>query len=182
VVLQQFMLGPAGSGAPPHFHGAAINMLVYGCKEWMLYPPAQAFFSVEHVRRWQQTAGEEKGEEWGGVHDKEEPEEDDKDRQGQSAGATREKKQAEGKDHVKEDATRTAGGKEVKYRVPPHRRTTQPGKENEPGVVGSSGSSAHGRPLRCVQQSGDIMFVPDLWGHAVVNHQPSIAVAIEFRL
>lgn len=42
----QFYLGPTGSGAPPHFHGHAINTLAYGTKEWFLYPPSAAFYST----------------------------------------------------------------------------------------------------------------------------------------
>ena len=41
----QFYLGPAGSGAPPHFHGHAVNTLAYGEKHCFLYPPFQAFYS-----------------------------------------------------------------------------------------------------------------------------------------
>ena len=51
-VLRQFMLGPAGSGAAPHFHGPAINMLAIGRKEWFLFAPADAFFTVRHVAQW----------------------------------------------------------------------------------------------------------------------------------
>ncbi|KAJ1405088.1 hypothetical protein B484DRAFT_483427 [Ochromonadaceae sp. CCMP2298] len=42
----QFYLGPAGSGAPAHFHGHAINSLAFGEKQWILYPPAEAFYST----------------------------------------------------------------------------------------------------------------------------------------
>ena len=34
---------------------------------------------------------------------------------------------------------------------------------------------------QCVQNSGDIMFIPENWGHAVINLQPSIAVAVELH-
>jgi hypothetical protein len=36
------------------------------------------------------------------------------------------------------------------------------------------------RAEHVVQQEGDIMFIPEGWGHAVLNQQPSIAVAAEF--
>jgi len=42
----QFYLGPAGSGAPAHFHGHAVNTLAYGAKHWYLYPPSKAFYST----------------------------------------------------------------------------------------------------------------------------------------
>lgn len=34
--------------------------------------------------------------------------------------------------------------------------------------------------LECVQHSGDLVFVPDMWGHAVVNLRESVGVASEF--
>lgn len=46
----QFYLGPAGSGAPFHFHRAAFNALVWGRKRWLVRPPAAAQYSTEHPR------------------------------------------------------------------------------------------------------------------------------------
>ena len=37
------------------------------------------------------------------------------------------------------------------------------------------------RPLECAQQSGDVLVVPELWGHAVLNVRTSIAIATEVR-
>jgi len=34
---------------------------------------------------------------------------------------------------------------------------------------------------RCVQRQGDVMIVPENWGHGVLNLQDSIAVATEVR-
>lgn len=34
IILKQFILGPKGSGAYPHFHGAALNALAHGRKKW----------------------------------------------------------------------------------------------------------------------------------------------------
>lgn len=45
-VAVQFYLGPAGSGAPVHFHGHAVNTLAYGEKKWFLFAPANAFYST----------------------------------------------------------------------------------------------------------------------------------------
>jgi len=42
---------------------------------------------------------------------------------------------------------------------------------------------AHGdddRALRCVQRKGDLVFVPDSWGHAVLNTKETVALAFEF--
>ncbi len=33
----------------------------------------------------------------------------------------------------------------------------------------------------CVQLPGDVIFVPEFWGHAVVNVRESMAVAYEFH-
>ena len=53
--IGQFYFGPAGSGAPLHYHYQAWNALVYGKKAWVLVPPHQASFSnvpaKEMVRR-----------------------------------------------------------------------------------------------------------------------------------
>jgi len=57
-ILQQFMLGPRGSGAPPHFHNSAWNGLVYGRKRWYLFPPSEAFFSAPGVTAGQWAARE----------------------------------------------------------------------------------------------------------------------------
>lgn len=42
----QFYLGPAGSGAPMHFHGHAVNTLAFGEKRWFLLPPSDAYYST----------------------------------------------------------------------------------------------------------------------------------------
>ena len=38
LVLQQLALGPALSGAPPHIHEPAFNLLVKGAKLWVIFP------------------------------------------------------------------------------------------------------------------------------------------------
>ena len=39
---------------------------------------------------------------------------------------------------------------------------------------------AEGRQvLECVQQPGDVVYVPDHWGHAVLNVEPSVGFATE---
>lgn len=35
------------------------------------------------------------------------------------------------------------------------------------------------KPLACVQEAGDVVFVPDLWGHAVLNLDEAIGFALE---
>ena len=34
--------------------------------------------------------------------------------------------------------------------------------------------------LRCVQRPGDVLWVPDYWGHAVLNLDETVGVALEF--
>ncbi len=45
VMNAQFFVGPAGSGAPFHFHNNALNTLAWGMKRWYLAPPAVTPFS-----------------------------------------------------------------------------------------------------------------------------------------
>ena len=42
-MLKQLSIGGIFSGAQPHFHGPAFNALIYGSKEWILFPPNKAF-------------------------------------------------------------------------------------------------------------------------------------------
>lgn len=49
---QQLYLGPAGSGAPLHFHGHAFNALAWGTKQWYLLPPTDAVFSKQPALDW----------------------------------------------------------------------------------------------------------------------------------
>lgn len=37
------------------------------------------------------------------------------------------------------------------------------------------------RMLTCVQTAGDVMIVPEAWGHGVLNIQESVAVATEYK-
>jgi hypothetical protein len=37
------------------------------------------------------------------------------------------------------------------------------------------------RPVMCVQTAGDVMIIPESWGHGVLNIQESIAVASELK-
>lgn len=41
----QYYLGPPLSAAPFHSHGSAINLIIFGRKQWALLPPAMDFFS-----------------------------------------------------------------------------------------------------------------------------------------
>ncbi len=52
IYLKQFILGGRNSGSPPHFHDHAVNVLIYGVKEWHFWKPSHAFFSFSHVMEW----------------------------------------------------------------------------------------------------------------------------------
>ena len=49
--------------------------------------------------------------------------------------------------------------------------------------AGTGGGGVGARPLgrQCMQNAGDILYVPRLWGHAVLNVQESIGFAVEFE-
>jgi hypothetical protein len=49
---KQFIMGPPRSGAMPHFHGDAVNLLLLGVKLWVLTPPADAAFVDAHAAAW----------------------------------------------------------------------------------------------------------------------------------
>lgn len=91
----QFYVGGALSGAPPHYHSSAWNVLVYGLKRWFIYPPHESFYSKQHVWDWWRSG-------------------------------------------------------------------------NRP------------QALECVQHPGDLVLLPDMWGHAVINLRESVGVASEF--
>ncbi|CAK9044593.1 unnamed protein product [Durusdinium trenchii] len=45
----QFGLGPAGSGAPQHYHTHAYAALFSGKKQWLFYPPPKSSLSRQHA-------------------------------------------------------------------------------------------------------------------------------------
>ena len=47
--------------------------------------------------------------------------------------------------------------------------------------VRTRADEGHRRLLECDQVGGEVIFVPDQWGHAVINLKDSIAVAFEFH-
>jgi ankyrin repeat protein len=51
-VLEQFIAGPAGTGASPHFHGHAFNCLATGRKLWEVTWPKNAYFEVVPARQY----------------------------------------------------------------------------------------------------------------------------------
>eukprot|EP00927_Polykrikos_kofoidii_P064546 TRINITY_DN59852_c0_g1_i1.p1 TRINITY_DN59852_c0_g1~~TRINITY_DN59852_c0_g1_i1.p1 ORF type:complete len:144 (+),score=12.29 TRINITY_DN59852_c0_g1_i1:3-434(+) len=47
----QFGIGPAGSGAPQHYHTHAYTSLFSGRKLWWFFPPPQSALSRQHAIR-----------------------------------------------------------------------------------------------------------------------------------
>lgn len=47
-----WFLGPAFSGAPNHYHGHALNILVHGAKRWFLTPPPHARYGLKSGWEW----------------------------------------------------------------------------------------------------------------------------------
>ena len=45
--------------------------------------------------------------------------------------------------------------------------------EHDGGAADSSGASSE-RPMSCWQRAGDIVYVPDSWSHAVINHRTTL--------
>ena len=50
--MAQFIVGPPLSGAMPHFHGSAANLLIVGLKLWIIVDPGHAEFVQEHALDW----------------------------------------------------------------------------------------------------------------------------------
>ena len=38
------------------------------------------------------------------------------------------------------------------------------------------------RVLQCVQEAGDVIYVPNMWAHLTINLQESIGLAVEFKV
>ena len=42
----------AGSGAPVHYHNHAVSTLLFGAKQWFLFPPHHQVMSHKQIHRW----------------------------------------------------------------------------------------------------------------------------------
>lgn len=67
---------------------------------------------------------------------------------------------------------------------PPHGELSvrHPFQRRLPGDREMGSVTEGGKELRCVQEAGDMVYVPERWGHGVVNLAASIAVAEEFDM
>lgn len=98
---KQFYLGPKDTGAQPHTHNHAWNMMAYGRKLWYMWSPDAAFYTTIPSR-------------------------------------------------------------------PYIDRFVRQLPTNE-------------RPMSCIQEAGDFVYVPAGWGHTALNLEDSIGIAIGFR-
>lgn len=117
-VLTQFNLGPALTGAQPHFHGDAWNGLVYGRKQWFISPPSRAFFA-------------------------------------------------------------RSGQRVIDWLATPPKLAELAARDSKDGAQDGIGSAES--DLLCVQEAGDVVYLPRLWGHAVLNLAQSVGAAVEFE-
>ena len=131
----QFYLGPAGSGSPHHFHGAAINALASGgvC----LSPRRPSILTFQSGKTSQSLV-------W---------------------------------PHTRTRVTRNvaqAYGRKLWALSPPWRARYSA----FPALAAFAAEPSDGL-LACEQRAGDVLYVPNNWGHAVLNLQTSIGVAAE---
>jgi len=153
------------TGAQPHFHGDAWNGLVYGRKQWFITPPSHAFFarSGQRVIDWLATPSKlaelgARDEESEAAAEEEVEEEVEHDNAGAGTNADDGGGGVDGSEWLLDDDDHhdeTEGGTEGKHR----------------GQV----------ELLCVQEAGDLIYVPRLWGHAVLNLAQSVGAAVEFE-
>ena len=98
---KQFYLGPKNTGAQPHTHNHAWNMMAYGRKLWYMWSPDAAFYTTIPIRPYIDR---------------------------------------------------------FVRQLPPDER-----------------------PMSCIQEAGDFVYVPAGWGHTALNLEDSIGIAIGFR-
>ena len=55
LLVEEFYLGPSGTGANFHVHTSAMNVLVAGAKLWALAPPGRAFVTSMPLARYLRT-------------------------------------------------------------------------------------------------------------------------------
>jgi hypothetical protein len=179
---RQLIVGPPLSGAMPHFHNPALNLLLVGVKLWVLLPPGNATFGQSHARHWFEDSYRRK---YAGL-----PAEglavDAVEAAAAALLAEEGETQTEGRlgrkghrgvnwidtrDGQAPDAPAAGGGGEHSSNQ----------SNDLPGISGARWSFCP-QPVphyRFLQEAGDLVFVPEHWGHAVINLSDTVAVAIE---
>ena len=156
-------MGPQGAGVSRHHHKAEWNALLFGRKLWVLTPPAQSSFRRDELAS-DSFGAAPQGQGW-------------LDEAVQRAAAAQSQ-------HSHSTVTAQAPGD------PFLGKASGAGEADESSsfraAAADGGESAtrarlpdesSGRRLYCVQRAGDVMFVPQGWGHSTLNLRESIGVA-----
>lgn len=155
----QFFLGDVETGAPFHYHFDAVNVLVYGQKEWFLTKPEDSIYSVESPAKWahrMHTLTESK---------------------------TSNENNESNTENVLHDSFSNLLNKKIdKEKDGFNMQKDNVMKGNDELSKDEEDLEYMSKIMRCTQQSGDVMLVPKMWGHATFNTQPSIGVAFELKL
>lgn len=153
--LKQFILGPAYSGAPPHFHLEAVNTLFLGVKLWLLFPPAYASFANDHVLTWYKQTYLNRF----------------------NCYTNRTKKMTTDDDSNNEDDHEN-------FLISSSTTFLSSSPSNEKNNKVPDTPILNKDELRVphyafIQEPGDLVYIPPLWGHAILNLADSFAIAIE---
>ena len=187
----QLALGPAGSGAPLHWHFDAVNALLDGTKEWVMHPP---------TGRQDRSTGSSTGGtgDTGGT--------------GGTGGTGVTQSDApydrvpmyifDGSEGSGSDGSGSDGDDNGDYNGGSGTAAAATGKEGEEGEEGDAGAAkkntrketksketdkrSRKKMLYCVQQAGDVIYVPEGFAHGT-RHPPGggrhggVGIAFEFR-
>lgn len=166
-VTFQFAVGRANSGAPVHYHDTAINSLFAGRKLWIIFPPEDAVVSNLHtldliyavVRSSPSYPECLQRRHWQVC-----------------AGVGRGGNRTHLPDHSR--------GLRGISRCVVLRRLIVATAPLSPCMQGN-GTGARfplfsQPPLRCIQEAGDQLFIPEKYAHATVNLDTSVSVAVEY--
>ena len=157
-----WFLGPRGSGPFFHLHPAAYNALLYGERRWFVYPPhgLQRPPSVPMPQ-------------WASAYDAHRTAAAAAAAEGMQAGAGGGSNATEvgcaGSSAQATDGSCDAAAGAVAA-GPDARSAAEGDMVWDPGWESIS---------ECVQEGGDVLFIPSGWHHAVLNTQESVGIALE---
>jgi hypothetical protein len=158
----QWALGAEGTGAPVHYHNTAWNALLYGAKKWMLYKPRDMIMSNRQILEYTET---------------------DLVTFATDADATGIGEKVSGSRstltllHLRTLWSSLSPVLSSARPLPLLSSAECPLLSNTPHTLHTQVT-----PTICVQQAGDVVIVPEAWGHGVLNLQESVAVATEMKV
>jgi hypothetical protein len=190
----QFFLGGAHTGAPFHYHFDAVNVLVFGEKEWFLTKPEDSIYSVESPLKWIQRV--EKKLESLLFNISTTTTTTTADRESESSNMRvknlKKKRKSSSLRRSKSSSDGLAAALSLKHNLQQlkqsrgeshHKKDQENSKEDNIKEEEEDKELRYmSRIMRCTQRSGDVMLVPKMWGHATYNTQASIGVAFELKL